>query len=129
MAQARAALNKYKDVMQAAERIFDGSFDHVLDDDGDVEMASGEPAPPQRQPRMIVRSSQYSVLSCVLTDTTRHQMMMRTSAMLLKRTTRTMVSGSLHVLWCDPQDEVSRGGLRRLRLGCWCKNGTGDGDG
>ncbi|OSX59536.1 hypothetical protein POSPLADRAFT_1067248 [Postia placenta MAD-698-R-SB12] len=39
VAQARAALNKYKDVMQAAERIFDGSFDHVLDDDGDEDFA------------------------------------------------------------------------------------------
>ena len=42
MAQARAALQKHKDVMQAAERIFDGSFDYLLDADGDVRMESGE---------------------------------------------------------------------------------------
>ncbi|KAJ3547662.1 hypothetical protein NMY22_g1567 [Coprinellus aureogranulatus] len=37
-AQAKAALKQYKDVMQAAERIFDGAFDNVADDDEDVEM-------------------------------------------------------------------------------------------
>ncbi|KAJ3556879.1 hypothetical protein NM688_g1784 [Phlebia brevispora] len=31
-AQARAALRQYKDVMQAAERIFDGAFDDVVDE-------------------------------------------------------------------------------------------------
>ncbi|TFY83061.1 hypothetical protein EWM64_g951 [Hericium alpestre] len=40
VAQARAALKRYKDVMQAAERIFDGAFDDVLDEDGDVRMGS-----------------------------------------------------------------------------------------
>ncbi|KAK7676142.1 hypothetical protein QCA50_020892 [Cerrena zonata] len=39
-AQARAALKQYKDVMAAAERIFDGSFDHIKDDDEDVEMVT-----------------------------------------------------------------------------------------
>ncbi|GJE87521.1 ubiquitin conjugating enzyme family protein [Phanerochaete sordida] len=39
-AQARAALKKYNDVMQAAERIFDGAFDHITDDSEDVEMKS-----------------------------------------------------------------------------------------
>ncbi|KAG6919415.1 hypothetical protein DXG01_006298 [Tephrocybe rancida] len=39
VAQARAALRQYKDVMQAAERIFEGAFDNVNDDD-DVSMAS-----------------------------------------------------------------------------------------
>ncbi|KAG6814198.1 hypothetical protein H0H92_000875 [Tricholoma furcatifolium] len=38
-AQARAALRKYKDVMQAAERIFEGAFDNVQDDE-DVPMAT-----------------------------------------------------------------------------------------
>ncbi|KAF4602410.1 hypothetical protein EYR40_005617 [Pleurotus pulmonarius] len=40
VAQARAALKQYKDVMQAAERIFDGHFDNIVDDDGDVRMAA-----------------------------------------------------------------------------------------
>jgi hypothetical protein len=31
-AQARAALAKYRDVMQAAERFFDGEFEGVTDD-------------------------------------------------------------------------------------------------
>jgi hypothetical protein len=31
-AQARAALIKYQDVMQAAERFFDGEFDNVKED-------------------------------------------------------------------------------------------------
>jgi len=39
MAQARAALKQYKDVMQAAERFFEGKFDHIKDED--VEMSSG----------------------------------------------------------------------------------------
>ncbi|KXN90251.1 Baculoviral IAP repeat-containing protein 6, partial [Leucoagaricus sp. SymC.cos] len=42
-AQARAALKQYKDVMEAAESIFEGKFDNVNDDDEDVEMdASGQ---------------------------------------------------------------------------------------
>lgn len=32
-AQARAALKKYKDVMRAAERIFEGEFEDLMDDD------------------------------------------------------------------------------------------------
>lgn len=41
-AQAKAALAIHKDVMQAAEKIFEGKFDNVVDDDdGDVAMASG----------------------------------------------------------------------------------------
>ncbi|KAF7352807.1 Baculoviral IAP repeat-containing protein 6 [Mycena venus] len=40
VAQAKAALAQYKDVMQAAERFFEGAFDHVKDEDGDVPMAS-----------------------------------------------------------------------------------------
>ncbi|KAJ3999011.1 hypothetical protein F5050DRAFT_1893090 [Lentinula boryana] len=31
--QARAALKKYKDVMQAAEKFFEGEFEHVVEDD------------------------------------------------------------------------------------------------
>ncbi|KAI0690863.1 ubiquitin conjugating enzyme family protein [Cytidiella melzeri] len=37
-AQARAALKQYKDVNQAAERFFEGAFDHISDDTEDVEM-------------------------------------------------------------------------------------------
>ena len=37
-AQARAALKQYKDVMQAAERFFEGKFDHIKDEDEDVKM-------------------------------------------------------------------------------------------
>lgn len=46
MLQARAALRKYKDVMQAAERIFDGEFADVTDDDEDVRMAPISPTGP-----------------------------------------------------------------------------------
>ncbi|KIK65287.1 hypothetical protein GYMLUDRAFT_38722 [Collybiopsis luxurians FD-317 M1] len=42
-AQARAALRRYKDVMQAAERFFEGEFDNVDDED--------QPGPDQSQPR------------------------------------------------------------------------------
>ncbi|KAL0949942.1 hypothetical protein HGRIS_009968 [Hohenbuehelia grisea] len=47
VAQARAALKQYKDVMQAAERILEGRFDDVPDDDGDVPMVP-EVRKPQR---------------------------------------------------------------------------------
>ena len=43
-AQARAALKQYKDVEQAAERFFEGKFDHIKDDD--VEMLSSRPPRP-----------------------------------------------------------------------------------
>ncbi|KAF8558777.1 hypothetical protein OG21DRAFT_1503732 [Imleria badia] len=44
--QARAALRRYKDVMQAAERIFDGEFAYVTDGDDDVRMAPVSPPGP-----------------------------------------------------------------------------------
>ncbi|KAG9317659.1 ubiquitin conjugating enzyme family protein [Chiua virens] len=49
--QARAALRKYKDVMQAAERIFDGEFPNVTDSDGDVRMAPVTPTGPMSPSR------------------------------------------------------------------------------
>ena len=45
MPQARAALHKYKDVMDAAERIFDGEFAYVTDGD-DVRMIPVTPIGP-----------------------------------------------------------------------------------
>ncbi|KAL1944113.1 hypothetical protein VTO73DRAFT_3298 [Trametes versicolor] len=51
IAQARAALKQHRDVMEAAERIFDGSFDHIVDEDGDVPMSSAETV--QQKPRMM----------------------------------------------------------------------------
>jgi len=62
-AQARAALQRYKDVMQAAERILDGAFDDIEDEDGDVSMASGD--------RVEVRDSQDGgrlVVCCILSS-------------------------------------------------------------
>ena len=38
VAQARAALKKYPDVMEAASQIFEGKFAHVVDEDGDASM-------------------------------------------------------------------------------------------
>ncbi|KAJ7047391.1 ubiquitin conjugating enzyme family protein [Mycena alexandri] len=49
VAQARAALAQYKDVQQAAERFFEGAFDHVKDGDGDVPMASASAPPVQKR--------------------------------------------------------------------------------
>lgn len=36
-AQAKAALKRHKDVMEAAEQIFDGRFDDIVDEDEDTE--------------------------------------------------------------------------------------------
>ncbi|KAF8655221.1 hypothetical protein AX16_003128 [Volvariella volvacea WC 439] len=45
-AQAKVALRQYKDVMEAAEAIFDGKFADVPDDDGDVLMSpTTKPSP------------------------------------------------------------------------------------
>lgn len=53
--------------MAAAERIFDGSFDHVRDDDGDVEMvASNEASSSSQKGRLIV--SDVSVFNVLATD-------------------------------------------------------------
>ena len=43
MAQARAALNRYNDVMEAAERIFDGAFDDIPDEGGATSVPSTDP--------------------------------------------------------------------------------------
>ena len=42
-AQARAALRRYSDVMEAAERIFDGAFDHITDDAATTSASSAGP--------------------------------------------------------------------------------------
>ena len=42
-AQARAALKRYSDVMEAAERIFDGAFDHITDDAATTSASSAGP--------------------------------------------------------------------------------------
>ena len=42
-AQARAALRRYSDVMEAAERIFDGAFDHITDDAATTSASSASP--------------------------------------------------------------------------------------
>ncbi|KAF5321022.1 hypothetical protein D9619_001097 [Psilocybe cf. subviscida] len=44
IAKARAAMTQYKDVMQAAERIFEGKFDHIQDDDDAKTPPSKAPA-------------------------------------------------------------------------------------
>ncbi|KAJ7638794.1 ubiquitin conjugating enzyme family protein [Roridomyces roridus] len=54
VAQAKAALAQYKDVEAAAERFFDGHYDHLIgkDEDGDVPMAPVPAA--SRQPIRMV---------------------------------------------------------------------------
>ncbi|KAI0307244.1 hypothetical protein B0F90DRAFT_1807893 [Multifurca ochricompacta] len=43
--QARAALRRYNDVMEAAERIFDGAFDDIPDESSDTPIASAGQQP------------------------------------------------------------------------------------
>ncbi len=71
--------------MEAAERIFDGSFDHIVDDDGDVEMAPAQRPPPK--PRMIVRALRISVTLSAYIDFDRHLPTTRTR---MKHPTREM---------------------------------------
>jgi len=47
-AQARAALKRYSDVMEAAERIFDGAFDHITDDPTTSVSSAGPIREPER---------------------------------------------------------------------------------
>ena len=67
-AQARAALAKHKDVMEAAERIFSGEFEDVMDigeDDSQERPYSPQRSSPTSQrdvrPRMIVRYTRTSL--------------------------------------------------------------------
>ncbi|KAI5116954.1 hypothetical protein M0805_001927 [Coniferiporia weirii] len=52
-AQARAALKKYKDVMRAAERIFEGEFADLMDDDEQDDDISAKVPSRSERPRMI----------------------------------------------------------------------------
>jgi hypothetical protein len=61
VSQARAALKRYKDVMQAAERIFDGQFDDVGDEDADVYQTATA-----RDPSHLMRIAVSYVFSCIL---------------------------------------------------------------
>jgi hypothetical protein len=56
-AQARAALKRYKDVMQAAERIFDGQFDDVRDDEPAASSVAAGPSGSRQAKRMPVSST------------------------------------------------------------------------
>ena len=67
MAQARAALKKYPDVMEAASQIFEGKFAHVIDDDGDASMddataGSSTGSGSKRKATNIVSSGIHSTL-------------------------------------------------------------------
>ena len=62
MAQARAALKKYKDVMEAAERIFDGAFDDVVDEPQE-KPASSSKVGSSRKARMIVSVKRHCRVS------------------------------------------------------------------
>jgi hypothetical protein len=55
-AQARAALQKYKDVMQAAERFFEGEFENVTDN-----APPAPPAPPAASGSRPARKPQVRV--------------------------------------------------------------------
>lgn len=64
-AQARAALRKSKDVMQAAEAIFSGEYDNVADDDvGDARMEEPSSSSKKKIVRPIV--CPLFVLACSL---------------------------------------------------------------
>jgi hypothetical protein len=52
-AQARAALKQHRDVMEAAEKIFEGAYDNIADEDGDLPMSSA--AGSSRNTRLVVR--------------------------------------------------------------------------
>lgn len=55
-------MKQHKDVMEAAERIFDGSFDDIVDDDGDVEMAElSDKSNAQSKKREIVSEGPDSI--------------------------------------------------------------------
>lgn len=53
-AQARAALRQYKDVMQAAEKIFEGKFDDVVDSDLTSEVDIRDALDGNKASRMVV---------------------------------------------------------------------------
>ena len=63
-AQARAALKQYKDVEQAAERFFEGAFDHITDDSNDVDMAS--PSKSVRKTQVAVSIYRHSLKMYIL---------------------------------------------------------------
>lgn len=63
-AQARAALRRYKDVMQAAEKIFDGEFEGAMDEDlPDTRTASSSKVTGRTDAqRMMVRASRGTLV-------------------------------------------------------------------
>ena len=54
-AQARAALKRYSDVMEAAERIFDGAFDDITEDATAASMSSAGPIKETERCRVTTR--------------------------------------------------------------------------
>ncbi|KAH8092454.1 ubiquitin conjugating enzyme family protein [Cristinia sonorae] len=52
-AQAKAALKQHRDVMEAAERIFDGEYADVVDEDEDIEMSSAKEREKPKVARMV----------------------------------------------------------------------------
>jgi hypothetical protein len=54
VAQARAALRRCNDVMEAAERIFDGAFDDIPDDPAATLMSSADPIRERRVTTRLV---------------------------------------------------------------------------
>ena len=54
LAQARAALRRYSDVMEAAERIFAGAFDDIADEPAATSMPSADPIKERRVTMRLV---------------------------------------------------------------------------
>jgi hypothetical protein len=54
VAQARAALKRCSDVMEAAERIFDGAFDNIPDEPAATMMQSADPIKERRATTRLV---------------------------------------------------------------------------
>jgi hypothetical protein len=59
-AQARAALKQYKDVNQAAERFFEGAFDHIVADEAEADRSTK----PLRKAQVAVSAHRH--LPCIL---------------------------------------------------------------
>lgn len=66
MAQARAALKRYSDVMEAAERIFDGAFDNIPDEPAATSMQSADSIRERERCRTSTRLVVCTFFMCVI---------------------------------------------------------------
>jgi hypothetical protein len=119
--QAQAALKQYNDVMEAAERIFDGAFDDIPDEGGATSVPSTDPngdrmrCPPTMRLVVCTNPRELSPHSYKIIDSGRRRRFRGSRRKWRRRQRR--LTNSVTSVRALIVSRLIRRGVRRLQLG------------